>query len=436
MPNFYNNVNFNQNELRNARIQMLPNNPSSPVVGQIWYNTTTNRLMYRDNVGNVDITDANTFKGNTPGYYLSRANHTGTQPQNTIDNLTADLSAKAPLSSPVFSGTPTTPNIGTPTTASAQIANAQFVQDAITAKLAANDYQKIKGGIDCSTNPNYPAANAGDTYRVTVGGKIGGTAGAVVEVGDTLICFTNNSVAGTQAAVGANWIVIQTNIDGALTTTHIGSTVQAYNSKLQSIALSGATEDDLLILSGTSFVPIQPSSLKVKQALVKGDVGLGQVDNTSDATKNAAAVTLTNKTISAASNTITGIGAANIANGLITGLTAETIIAGDDYVMIYDTSAGALRKISRTDFVAGLLGGGGTVQKYSQLIGNGSLSTFSITQATHGRAADSNNQVTIMDAATGEVVYPDVTVAPQNGTVTITFSFAPTSNQFRVLILG
>jgi hypothetical protein len=41
--------------------------------------------------------------------------------------------------------------------------------------------------------------------------------------------------------------------------------------------------------------------------LVKGDVGLDNVDNTSDATKNAAAVSLTNKTIDADLNTITNI---------------------------------------------------------------------------------------------------------------------------------
>lgn len=46
--------------------------------------------------------------------------------------------------------------------------------------------------------------------------------------------------------------------------------------------------------------------------LVKADVGLGNVDNTSDATKNAAAVTLTNKTIDAASNTISNIVNTNI----------------------------------------------------------------------------------------------------------------------------
>ena len=41
--------------------------------------------------------------------------------------------------------------------------------------------------------------------------------------------------------------------------------------------------------------------------IVKGDVGLGNVDNTSDSTKNAASVTLTNKTIDYANNTLTGI---------------------------------------------------------------------------------------------------------------------------------
>lgn len=41
--------------------------------------------------------------------------------------------------------------------------------------------------------------------------------------------------------------------------------------------------------------------------IVKGDVGLGNVDNTSDATKNSAVATLTNKTIDYNSNTITNL---------------------------------------------------------------------------------------------------------------------------------
>lgn len=49
--------------------------------------------------------------------------------------------------------------------------------------------------------------------------------------------------------------------------------------------------------------------------LVKGDVGLGNVDNTSDATKNAANATLTNKTISGSSNTLSNISADSTVDG-------------------------------------------------------------------------------------------------------------------------
>lgn len=46
--------------------------------------------------------------------------------------------------------------------------------------------------------------------------------------------------------------------------------------------------------------------------ITKAMVGLGNVDNTSDATKNAAVVTLTNKSISATNNTITGLSNTNL----------------------------------------------------------------------------------------------------------------------------
>ena len=47
--------------------------------------------------------------------------------------------------------------------------------------------------------------------------------------------------------------------------------------------------------------------------IVKGDVGLANVDNTSDATKNSAIATLTNKTIAFGSNTLTDVASINTA---------------------------------------------------------------------------------------------------------------------------
>ena len=71
-----------------------------------------------------------------------------------------------------------------------------------------------KGVIDCSTNPNYPSANAGELYIVSVAGKIGGVSGNAVEIGDMLICNTDSTASGNQATVGSYWNAIQKNIEG------------------------------------------------------------------------------------------------------------------------------------------------------------------------------------------------------------------------------
>jgi len=78
--------------------------------------------------------------------------------------------------------------------------------------LSTNDALVFKGVIDASTNPNYPAADIGWTYKISVAGKIGGASGVNVEIGDTIYCIVDGSPAGTQAAVGAYWDVIQGNM--------------------------------------------------------------------------------------------------------------------------------------------------------------------------------------------------------------------------------
>jgi hypothetical protein len=90
------------------------------------------------------------------------------------------------------------------------------VRDALNALLGANDAMVYKGVIDCAANPNYPAADAGHVYKVSVAGKIGGASGPNVEIGDMILCKVDSTAAGTHAAVGENWNIIQGNIDGAV----------------------------------------------------------------------------------------------------------------------------------------------------------------------------------------------------------------------------
>jgi hypothetical protein len=69
-------------------------------------------------------------------------------------------------------------------------------------------------------------------YKVSVAGKIGGASGPTVEIGDTIYCSAD-TVAGTHAAVGSKWDILQVDFE----------TLAA--SRIESLELGTATYDDL-----------------------------------------------------------------------------------------------------------------------------------------------------------------------------------------------
>lgn len=143
--------------------------------------------------------------------------------------------------------------------------------------LGANDAMAYKGVIDCSANPNYPAADAGDTHKVSVAGKIGGASGPNVEVGDMLICTTDATASGDHATVGANWTIIQVNIDGAV------------------IGPASAVDDRIATFNGTSGKLLQDGGVAISALFNKSS------DDTDDIT-----VGTTNKFVTAADITKLG----------------------------------------------------------------------------------------------------------------------------------
>ena len=142
--------------------------------------------------------------------------------------------------------------------------------------LAANDAMTYKGAIDCSTNPDYTAADAGHTYKVSVAGKIGGASGPNVEIGDMLICLVDSTASGDHATVGSSWNVIQVNIDGAVigptsSTDHAIARFDLTTGKL--IQNSSVTIDD----AGTINIPSGQKYQINSSDLDADDIGDGAV---------------------------------------------------------------------------------------------------------------------------------------------------------------
>ncbi len=70
----------------------------------------------------------------------------------------------------------------------------------------------IIGGRDASGNPNFPAASKGDYYYFSAEGYIGGGSGIRVSAYDSMVCIAD-TLAGTWAAVGANWKIFAFPVD-------------------------------------------------------------------------------------------------------------------------------------------------------------------------------------------------------------------------------
>ena len=105
-----------------------------------------------------------------------------------------------------------------------------------------------------------------------------------------------------------------------------------------------------------------------------------------------------------------------LSSGTITGQTAETAVADDDLVLIYDTSAAALRKMTKANFAPSV---SLTYAVNANLTGDGSTTGFTI--GTSGRS-----QNDILVTVNGVVFHPsdDYTLS---GT-TLTFSTPPSAS--------
>ncbi len=220
------------------------------------------------------------------------------------------------------SPTLTTPSLGVATATS--INKVAITAPTTSATLTIPDGVTLTGPASSGT-----AMTLGNAEVVT-GAKTFGAAG---NVGKLIVAGTTSGTTILNAtAIASGTLTLPASTDtlvGKATTdtlTNKTLTTPVIASIVNSGTLTLPTSTDTLVGRNTTDTltnkTLTSPVINTPTGIVKGDVGLGNVDNTSDATKNAAAVTLTNKTIAYGSNTPTGFtalaGNQNLTGGFTT----------------------------------------------------------------------------------------------------------------------
>jgi hypothetical protein len=392
---FLTNLDLAKNQILNVAIQNLASAPSSPVTGQIYYNTVDARIYFWDSSQWVDMSgDLQDVIGGA-GLSASTSNDVVTLDVN-VDNVTIEISSDtlrvkdlgistAKLADSAvttikinanavtfakFQQLATMTVVGNVTGSTANAAEVSVITDLATASnsniptgSAVKTYVdaqvaslgNLESGWDASVG-TFPTGSGGtkkgDYWYVTVAGTVNSVP---FNVGDMLVAIVDAASTSTYAA---NWISLEVNRDQA-TTTVLGLVYIATNAEVQ---------------TGTDAVKaVTPAGLSARTA------------------------------------TETRSGIAEIATQ------TETNTGTDDATIVTPLKLKTLLD-NRT---------GG----YAANVGNASATSFAL---THGLGT-SDVIVSIYDNSTLEEIITDV-VLTSSSVVTVSFATAPSASAYRVVI--
>lgn len=272
---------------------------------------------------------------------------------------------------------------------------------------------------DAATDATFES-NSGLTYdasasalKIPNGGTIGsqGDADAIAIASDGVVTISQNlSITGDLTVNGSTTTVSTTNtvVSDTLIELNNGASTNANDCGI--VIERGSTGDnaifvwdesvDKFTLGTTTATGASTGNLTITTgtlvANVEGNVTGNVTGNADTATTLAAArdFTLTGQVTTDSATSFDGSGnaalAVSLAAAAITGQTAETSVANDDLILIYDTSEAALRKMTKSNFVSGLGGGG--------------MSNFVIGDGTTTQTIDDGETITFADGTGAEFV--------------------------------
>ncbi|MEA5110362.1 hypothetical protein SDC9_36959 [bioreactor metagenome] len=384
-------IDLNRNQLVQVRIENLATAPASPLAGQMYFDTTLNKLRVWSGTAWLTMDDLNdprtpkshvlatatalgaehTISGASVGHVLRAFSATDARMQQLAHSDLGEIGSNTHAQIDTHIGTANIHReLNDNLTSTTNLWSASKINDLISAlQNAVTGALVFKGGYDAATNsPNLttPAAGAvlqGYTYVVTVAGSFHGEA---VQVGDMIIAKQDNPT------TLAHWTLVNKNIP------------------------------DILDASETQKGIVE---------LATGAESLTGTDNTRAVHPEGLKHTLDNRP------------ATTTQLGLIELATQAEVSAGTDTERAVTPAT-----------LAGVLNVGGSIslaRKYSQVLST-SATSYTI---NHGLATQ-NVQVSVRDTATPFAeVEVDVTI-PNSTSVVIAFNTAPTANKYQVTVIG
>lgn len=410
MAKYLSNIDLQKNELQNAKIQALATDPTSPVAGQIYFNTAVGRLKVYDGTtwrfasglfSNADIaTDAAIALSKLATDPLARANHTGTQTASTISDFdtqvrTSRLDQMTAPTASVSLNSQVITNLADPTNPQ-DAANKRYVDAAVV-------------GIDWKAS-----VRAATTANITLSNTQ--TVDGVSLVAGDRVLVKNQS---TGSANGI-YVVVSSGAWTRSTDADNGAEITAAFAVFVEEGTTNADSGWVLTNNGT--VTVGTTALTFTQFTGLGQItagnGLTKTGNTLDAVGTTDRITVNADSIDIAAtyagqSTITTLGT------ITTGVWNGTDIAVADGGTGASNAAGAKTNL-------------GFMTRYAETIGNGTLTQFTI---THNLATRDVTVKVRENSGAYEYVNVDVAATTEN-TVTLTFAVAPTTNAYRVVVMG
>lgn len=446
---YLSNIDLNKNELQNARLQNLAVAPASPVNGQVYYNSSENKFYGYANGKWLLISGVDSVS------WGDIVNKPATFPPATHNHDTAYLGKTAKAESAKVADSVAWGNIsGKPSTFTPPIATKTTLGGI---KVGANLSIDSTGLLSANDNPtSYIVkqqefiATSGQKVFTLTNGKYRPGLGAMnvfingIKMINTLFTETSQTVITLKVGVDTGDRVLLEYIELINVEPYPVHANEHLTGGTDPIPLATASKDGLMTSVMFSKLNGLYTNAQVDAAISRAINGLmngapGALDTLKELATAMGndpnfAATITNKLAekvdkvtgkqlstedftTALLNKLNGI--APGANAYVHPATHPATIITTDATHRFATDAEKSSWNSRT-------------RKYSVTIGNGSLTTIPVTHSLNTMDID----ITVREAASPyNVVYTDIQIVDANK-INLLFAVAPTSNQYRVTVVG